>query len=198
MDNVNEVFSKNLIKYRTLHEMTQLELAEKINYSDKSVSKWERGEGLPDLTVLVKICEIFKITPNDLLDESDTNKKIVPIKTSRRKHALIMAMSAFLVLLVATVAFFALSIPKVTRNKAWYCFVYATPIAFIVLTTLSAFWGNWITNIIFVSGIVWGAVFSICVTSSLKHVWLLCVVATVFEVLIILWYVYRKIKKKKT
>ena len=63
--------SKNLAFYRKLNNLTQTELAEKINYSDKSVSKWERGDGLPDICVLVQIANILNITVDDLIYDKE-------------------------------------------------------------------------------------------------------------------------------
>ena len=49
--------AKNIAAYRKAHKDTQLDLARKLNYSDKSVSKWERGEGLPDVYILAQIAQ---------------------------------------------------------------------------------------------------------------------------------------------
>lgn len=68
-------FSSNLVKYRKLNGLTQEELAECINYSNKSVSKWERGEGFPDLYVLINICEIFKIGLSELAGQTPPSKE---------------------------------------------------------------------------------------------------------------------------
>ena len=46
---VNQTIAKNLIFYRKAAGLTQAEVAQKINYSDKSVSKWESGNGVPDI-----------------------------------------------------------------------------------------------------------------------------------------------------
>ena len=59
--------AKNLTFYRENAGQTQLELAEKLNYSDKSISKWERGEGIPGVFVLTQIAQLYGVTVNDLL-----------------------------------------------------------------------------------------------------------------------------------
>ena len=55
MDNLNYIVSKNLSDLRKRNGLTQAELAEKLNYSDKAVSKWEKGESLPGVEVLYKL-----------------------------------------------------------------------------------------------------------------------------------------------
>lgn len=52
MDELKLIFASNLIRLRTAAGMTQAELGEQLNYSDKSISKWERGEAIPDAAVL--------------------------------------------------------------------------------------------------------------------------------------------------
>ena len=71
MDELKLIFASNLIRLRTAAGMTQAELAEKINYSDKSISKWERGEAIPDAFVLKQMAAIFKVTVDYLLTSND-------------------------------------------------------------------------------------------------------------------------------
>ena len=61
------VIAKNIAALRTAGGMTQIELAEKLNYSDKAVSKWERGESVPDVLTLMHLADQFGITVNDLV-----------------------------------------------------------------------------------------------------------------------------------
>ena len=95
MENLEKVFSKNLIKYRTLMGLKQSEIAKKINYSDKSISKWERGEGLPDLKATKNLCDIFGITIDDMLRENDDHKKKITktIIIKNKKHVITSLLS---------------------------------------------------------------------------------------------------------
>ncbi len=61
------ITASNIINLRTGHGMTQAELGAKLNYSDKTISKWERGEAIPDAWVLTQIAELFGVTVDDLL-----------------------------------------------------------------------------------------------------------------------------------
>jgi len=67
MDDLKLIFASNLIRLRTEAGLTQSGLAEMINYSDKSVSKWERGEAIPDAYVLKSLSEIFGVSIDSLL-----------------------------------------------------------------------------------------------------------------------------------
>ena len=58
---LNEIISNNLIELRKKNKLTQMELAEKLNFSNKSISKWESGEAVPSVEVLLKIAELFNV-----------------------------------------------------------------------------------------------------------------------------------------
>ena len=92
MENTNEINKKianNLIRHRKAAGMTQAELAEKINYSDKSVSKWESGNGVPDVYTLIQIANLFGVTLNDLVGD-EASQPVLPTKKSHGLHVLIM------------------------------------------------------------------------------------------------------------
>ena len=97
---LNERIARNLALYRKRAGMTQAELAERINYSDKSVSKWESGNGVPDIYILVQLAEIFGVTVNDLVAEEPP--KGAPRRENVGLHTMIMALSSGIVWLVAT------------------------------------------------------------------------------------------------
>ena len=56
----------NISAFRRQCGMTQAELAERLNYTDKAVSKWERGESMPDVTTLVQLADLFGVSLDDL------------------------------------------------------------------------------------------------------------------------------------
>ena len=62
MDNLKNIVSKNIIYLRKLNQMTQFELGKKLNYSDKAISKWERGEAIPDAYILKQMSELFHVS----------------------------------------------------------------------------------------------------------------------------------------
>lgn len=97
-----KTIAESIVRYRRECNLTQAELAEKIHYSDKSVSKWERADGVPDIFVLVMLAELFGVTVNDLLTEKHRKSHRAAPKL---KRSIITLMSAGLVWLVAAVVF---------------------------------------------------------------------------------------------
>ena len=199
MENLNEVISKKLIKFRVEAGLTQLELAQKINYSDKSISKWERGDGLPDLPVLVALSEIYNITLNDFLSKEKVVKS-KPKKTEKKSRLLVCLLSTGLVMLIASICFAILFMIPKTQNYAWYSYLFSIPVCAIVLLVFSEVWGNRYLNTLFASVIVWGIILSVCLTVPLKSIWIICIIGLVLTILIIFWYILRflTIQKKKS
>ena len=84
---IKENLAKNLTLYRKACGLTQAELAQKLDYSDKAVSKWERGESVPDLYILKKLADFYGVTIDALISEPP--KSILPPKTYERRITII-------------------------------------------------------------------------------------------------------------
>ena len=125
----------NIAAYRKRIRLTQVGLAEKLNYSDKAVSKWERGESAPDVSTLVQLADLFDVSVNDLLvdpDELPENPGAVERvmgkaveKTLKRKanKRIILSLTTVLVFSVALLLFVIIS--SLGIPKSWMAFVYA-------------------------------------------------------------------------
>ena len=103
--------AKNIAAYRKSHKDTQLDLARKLNYSDKSVSKWERGEGLPDVYILAQIAQLYGVTVSNLIGEEEPPKKANP-----HFHIYVLLLSVALVFVIAAILFTAFTIEYVVRG----------------------------------------------------------------------------------
>lgn len=191
--------AKNLTKYRKINNLTQLDLAEKLNYSDKAISKWERGESLPDIYTLSKLAEFYGITINDLCNED-----LEPIKIKHSKkvnHIFIILLSVGLVWFIATLTFVILKIiPSTSSYELWPIFIIAIPSSFILLTIFTGLWYNNIAKTISVSGLVWGlALLGHIVLYQLdwENSALVYVIAIPFQILVILWFTMFSVQSKK-
>ena len=178
------IVAKRIAYYRKLEGITQGELAEILNYSDKSVSKWERGEGLPDAYVLSKIAEHFGITLNDLTSEKEPKISGKFIK----KREFVPYLSTGLVWLVAAVVFFVLQILPFDIGRTWLAFIYAIPVMFIVITVFSCLWYGILPRALAVSGIIWGCFCSLIITFPLTKVAYILIPCAIFQALVILWF----------
>lgn len=202
MDQLKATIAKNLVDLRTKAHLTQLQLAEILNYSDKAVSKWERGEAIPDIRVLMQLSELYGISIDNLVKGTEVAAEVSPKRRIVSKRAFITVLSVILVWFVATGIFATLYFITPIANYAWLVYIVAPLPTGIVLTVLSALWGNRITKAASSSLIVWSCavivhVYVYIFAPGYKQIFVLYIVAGVFEILIVLWFVYRWYSSKK-
>ena len=135
MKNIREIIGDNLAELRKEAKLTQLELAEKFNYSDKSISKWEKGETLPDIVTLNELCEFYGVSLDYLTHEpTQDNKKKYKKETTLEHYNKIIITSLMItvVWMIATIIY-VWSLIKF-NNGIWMAFIWAAPITFLMLT----------------------------------------------------------------
>lgn len=191
MDNLKDIVAKNILYLRTNSNMTQLELGEALSYSDKAVSKWERGEAIPDAYVLKKLSILFNVSVEYLLSEhsEDELKAVTPHKIDRRIITLISFVGTWtLAIIVFAVLFFLGSVE-------WLVFVYALPVSLIVMIVLTAVWGSATANIFYISFVVWSILAAIYLTFLEYNWWLLFIIGIPTQLIVFLSF--RIIKRPK-
>lgn len=199
----------NISYYRKAKGLTQSALAEKLSYSDKAVSKWERGESEPDIYVIYKMSELFDCSVNDIIgkggkDDITDDKLNEILKKKQFRQIMITALSVGLVWLVVSVIYFVTDIIvngvySLGQNEFNIVFLYAVPLSFIVTLIFSKLWGRIWQQAASVSGILWGGVASLAVSFNIfdfaeKSAFKIFIAAAVFQILIVLWYIMRKKK----
>lgn len=204
MDNCNEInknIAKNLIFYRKAIGLTQAELAEKINYSDKSISKWESGNGVPDVYTLVQLAELFGVTL-DALVGSDEPKLSRP--KSGGLNSLIMMLSCGLVWLVATCCFVMLQMMKI-EHGSWLAFIYAIVLTAVVIIIYAGIWKYRMLSFISISTLIWITLTAVYLTVRViaqekgfnaSGYWSLFLIGVPLQGLEILWVFFRSLFKK--
>ena len=131
------ISASNIIKLRTEAGLTQAELGEKLNYSDKTISKWERGEAIPDAYVLTQMAEIFGVTVDYLLSSHDAWESPEQ-QAARQEEAgysvnMIIAISVLGVWTMALTIFVLLWLFDIIL---WETFVVALPVSILTYMVL--------------------------------------------------------------
>ena len=137
MSDIKSIIAKNITLLRTQSGMTQLDLAEKLHYSDKAVSKWERGESVPEIGTLTAIADLFGVTLDYLVRADHDTVRVNPAPVvvddrKRKNHALIAGMSVLLVWFVAILAFVFTEILFSGAKRHWLALIFAVPVSMIV------------------------------------------------------------------
>lgn len=207
-DKLKNQIGANIAMYRRNSGLTQAGLAERLNYSDKAVSKWERGESVPDVMTLVQLAEQLGVTVNDLLTDPNAlpegvgglSKAMnqVTEKTLKRKanKNVILGLSSILCWFVAL--FFYVVLSTLGVPNSWLAFFYAIPANSIVLLSLRSAWHDFRWNRALISLIMWGSLLSIFMTLLILlhfNTWKIFLLGILGQMAIFLWF---RLFQKKT
>lgn len=200
----------NIAFYRKQAGLTQAGLAERLNYTDKAVSKWERGESVPDVLTMMQLAAQFEITVNDLLGDvnalpenpttleramSQVSEKALKRKANKN---IILGLSTTLVWFVALFFFVVLS--SLDIGYSWVPFVYGIPVTAIVLLSLRSAWHDFRWNKVLISLIVWGSLASIYVSIIAFmqfNAWKVFLLGIPGQIAIFLWFRMFQVSKAK-
>ena len=192
---IKSILAQKLTAYRKRAGMTQAELAEKLNYSDKSISKWERGDGMPDLLVLCQLADLYDVPLDAFLREGPLQRSQ---REQRSRHAIITLLSLGLVVFISAIAFFVCHLAQV--RVGWLSFVYAVPVCMILLVVFSHVWAGTLHQAISVTLLDWTLCAAVYISfraiSGVERMEMLFMVAAVFQVLIVLWYVLMYVRRR--
>ena len=179
MADLKSIVAQNIMDLRRRNNMTQLDLAERLNYTDKAVSKWERGESLPDIAVLKTIADMFDVTIDYLVSAEhedpeanhiwlESEEEVSEKEKNKRKrlltHAYITGVSVLLVWLLATFAFVMCGLVNPEQTMHWLAFLYAVPVSCVVWLIFNSIWFNSRRNFWIISFLMWSVFAAIHVT----------------------------------
>lgn len=191
-----QIIAENLVYYRKAMGLTQLEIAEQFNYSDKSISKWERAEGLPDALVLKALADFYGIRVDDFFRAE--KRRLVMSKKS--KHWFIVGLSEVLLWLVFGLAFVILSLALPKAFQWWLIFIYAATASFILAVVWAGIYHKKFFQLLATSGIIWHGILGLYLTmlfyATLPNLWLLWLIGIPLEGLAVLWYFLKRYSKK--
>ena len=194
----------NIARLRKDRGLTQAELAERINYSDKAVSKWERAESLPDVLTLISLAEHLGTDLNtltglpaapapDSIPEPVPEIPAEPEKPVKKRYTadktVIQKLSSILVWVVALFLYMVLDAFGV--KHLWLLFVFAVPANAIVLLSLRSAWKLYGINRLLISVILWGSlltVYLLLLVVAKVNVWRILPMGLLGQAAIILWF----------
>ena len=205
----------NLSRLRKECGLTQAELAERINYSDKAVSKWERGESLPDVLTLLSLARELGTDLNTLTGCAPVAEQPAPVQPAqvpeplprkekserpsryRADKRVILKLSSILVWVVALFLYMVLD--EFGIQNLWLLFVVAVPANAIVLLSLRSAWKLYGMNRILISVIMWGfllVIYLLLLLTAKVNVWKILPMGLLGQAAIILWFkMFRPVKE---
>lgn len=198
MNNLKEIIANNITNLRKEKKLTQLEFASELHYSDKTISKWERAESIPDVVVLKQVADFFGVTVDYLLNEHFENEDL-PITVengSKRIYGKInklplTLLSSSPVWLIATIIFTGIAI--FSNKYAWFIYYICVPITMLLFLIFNSIWGNKRRNYFIVSCFIWSILFCVYFSFIKYNAWQIFILGIPAQIIILLW---SKLKNK--
>lgn len=198
MKNINEIIGNNIKELRKVNKLTQYDLAEKLNYSNKTISRWESGDIIPDVQTLNKLSELFEI-PLSKMFEPDISTRY---KLSRRYRLQIgnkLAVSLLFIICVWMLSLVIFIHNKINKNVIlWQSFVWAIPVSCIVGLIFNYMWGKKAYNFLLYSILNWSLITSIYLSIYNYSFWMIFLLGIPIQIVILLWYnIYKNKENQK-
>lgn len=189
---LNQIVAMNIVELRKEQRWTQAELAQKLNYSDKAISKWERGESIPELATLKQLGELFGVTIDYLTSEKSRNEKkeyILP-KVIKNNRIVITAIATSIVFILATLAFVY---GYIYLNKIiWTLFVWAVPVSMVTLAFYDWRWARRKFSFYIYTVFLWSLITAIFLETMQYNTWLIFIVGVPIQITLILMAFLKK------
>lgn len=188
MEKLNDIIAKNISSLRIKKKMTQSELADKLNYTDKSVSKWEHGDSVPPIETLKEIADIFEVSLDYLVSENGDRSydKVYKSEQNKANKIIITLLAVLLVWFIAIVMYFY-AVTLLGNYQFWKVFIVAIPISFVVLLIFNCIWGKLKLTFLIVSFLVWTTLSCIYVLFIENNPWLIFIIGIPLQIAVILW-----------
>lgn len=187
MKTLNEIIADNLTALRKANGFTQLELAEKLNYSDKSISKWEHGEAIPAVEVLMEMSRLFDVSLDYLVSEhTEQDEKITHAARTTLNNKIIISLLSMLCVWVLAIVVY-LYVHTLYGLNLWICYVWAVPASAVVGLVFNCIWGKRKAGFVLMSILVWTALASIYLQFLSVNIWPIFFLGVPLQIAIILW-----------
>jgi transcriptional regulator with XRE-family HTH domain len=199
MSDLKSVIARNIADLRKSMNWTQAELAQKLNYTDKAISKWERAESTPDVAVLKGMADLFEVSINYLFEHEHPKDHgpFAPMVTKQkmRNRLIIALVSAAGIFLMATILYVILGLFSITVcDPSWMLYIYAIPVAMIVLLIFNSIWGRKKINLAIITGIIWSVLLSIYLSFQADNIWTIFLIGIPAQIIVLLLIPIKPIK----
>lgn len=194
---IEKNIAKNIKELRIASGLKQAELGDKISYSDKTISKWENGSSIPDITALDAIAKLFSLTVDDLINENAVERaqeKTEPKKNANTSNDIAMlclsVLSIFTIAVIIYVAFY------IVKNVTfWQAYIWAVPVSAFICAKYNRAHGNikWV-NTLLLSLVTWGVITASYLQLISYNLWPIFIIGIPLQAMIIISTLFRTTK----
>ncbi len=193
MKDLQEILITNLITLRKARGLTQIELGERVSYSDKTISKWENGDSCPNIEALYRLAEFYGVRIDDLLRADFRADLPIRQEAPRRRYSkLVITMLAVVAVWCVAILLFAVLTLDESMVGEWLCFIYAVPVSLVTVLVFNTLWGNRRMNYLIISLLLWSLLTTAFLQLLPYHLWMVFLLGIPIQIAVILWSQLKK------
>lgn len=189
-NNIKMIIAKNICGLRKREKMTQADLAERLFYSDKAVSKWERGESLPDAEMLYEIACLFHVDVQYLFTEHEylglTVEEQERLQKRENRYRLLFVFSIVFIIFTMSLSVMAsfMEYLEISHLTIGLFFIPLIPAVFLIINLV---FGRKRLNLVLISLIIWTLAEAIYIYFSKFNLTIVFAIALILEIAILIW-----------
>lgn len=197
MEEITEIIANNLTELRKKNNMTQGALAEKLNYSDNAVSRWEHGEVTPSIETLDQIAKIFNVPLRSLIEKDAKKVSDISDKTRMINRLATILISISLVWLIDALAFVIVQLAY--GVTIWQIFCWSVPLVALIMFPFGEYWGKHIYKFVILSVFSWSILACLFIQYYIINpwMWLVFIIGIPIELGLAIWAFVKPKQKKK-
>ena len=184
MENLNEIIGKKLLYLRKRNKLTQAELAEKLSYSDKAISKWEKGESLPSVEVFYKISKLYGVSLDYIIGDEVVTPQPIKNDDKKRIYVSITNLAVVGVWFVALLLFVIFDI--FTHTSQWMLFGWAVPTTCVVAIIFDCIWHKRKGLFLLLSVLVWSLLICFALQFLSINIWKILFIGIPLQIAILI------------
>ncbi len=189
MEKLNSIIAYNLTYLRKKTGLKQSDIAKKLNYSDKMISKWEKGDIVPSVENLCALCDIYGVTLDAMVKSKIEDADAIEATNKKRNknNKIIISLLAISVVWIVSTVFFVYATHLTSISNAWLAFVYAVPLSAIVALVFNSVWGKPVYNYLLISVFIWTIITCLYLTFLKHNLFALYFIGIPAQISVLLW-----------
>lgn len=187
MNDIKSIIAKNLTELRKKNNLTQNDLARKINYSDNAISRWEHGEVTPSIETLQQLAKLYKVPLRSIIEDNAVEAQDYSFKKQQMNRLAYILISVSAVWLIAVITFMCSLL--IFNYNFWKVFLWAIPVATLVMYPFHKYWGRHIYKFVILSIFLWTLLACVFIQfyTLTNWMWLVFIIGAPIQVALAIW-----------
>jgi len=194
MENLREIIATNIINLRKAKNWTQVELARRINFSDKAVSRWEKGEVMPDIETIQRLSEVFDVPMTAIIEKQKNQQQETKTKPTKQE----VLSQIFLVCEIWTILSVAYAYLNISSGlNVWKIFLWGVPATVLLLYIVNLRHKHNVSSFVYGTIFIWTFTACLFIQMIHLHAWFFFILGIPIQGMLVVRYLVKHEQRKR-